>query len=445
MVRDVDEPNVQGSTVASQVRRRQRHVFGPSCALVLSAFLGCSSGLAADDAEDSVANPGLRLVNNIRLRDEHADDDSQPQDATAVTVRFRGAVEYSPLPAVTLLGEVEAVGELVDDFNDGRLNWSSLSSSELSRKFRPVIADPGGTELNRAQAVIAHHSNAHTTLGRQRIVLDDERFIGVSAFRQNDRTFDAIRFSTSTRHGVLVDAGYINRTKRVIRDDAGFGSFRGNSFFANVNVPTSWGRLGVFHYALDLETGPRGDRTNGFSNQTTGVRLDGRRYWGDLGLRWQASFAHQTDYADNTTDYSANYWLGDLEVDHGVWALSGRAEVLAGNDDDGGSFRTPLATLRRFQGAADIFFVTPDEGVIDRSVSIAWRPGNYRVFRDAEVVLRHHWFDAETSGDRQGNELDAEMRATWGATTFSAGLARYRTKGFASDTTRVFFSVAQAF
>ena len=386
-----------------------------------------------------------RLIGNLRLRYEHADDDVQPDDATALTLRYRGTVEANLTRRLTLLGEIEAVGELIDNFNDGRLNWSSTPPEEISdRKFRPVIPDPGGVELNRAQALVEFSEETRAVIGRQRIVLDDERFIGVSAFRQNDRTFDALRFGADIGDAVLVNAGYIRNARRVIRDDAGFGVFNGDSYFAHVNAPAPAGRLSLFHYALDLETGPQGARDDRASTRTTGARLEGRRYWGDRGVLWEASFARQVDHADNPVDFAAHYWLGELGVEKGGVALFGRAEILSGNTDSL-PFTTPLATLRRFQGNADIFFVTPADGVVDVSARAEWRLGAVGPFRDVQAFVRRHWFSAETTGADYGVEIDAEASAVFGQTTFSAAIARYRTRGFAADTDRVFLTVSHAF
>ena len=57
---------------------------------------------------------------------------------------------------------------------------------------KAVVADPEALELNRLQLAWTDKS-ANATLGRQRIVLDDGRFVGSVGFRQNEQTFDAVR------------------------------------------------------------------------------------------------------------------------------------------------------------------------------------------------------------------------------------------------------------
>ena len=53
-----------------------------------------------------------------------------------------------------------------------------------------MVPDPRGTELNRFQITNTSLPGTRTTLGRQRIVLDDSRFVGNVGFRQNEQTFD---------------------------------------------------------------------------------------------------------------------------------------------------------------------------------------------------------------------------------------------------------------
>ena len=417
------------------VRQICLFLLGISCAFA-GAVAGAATGLDADESP-AEALAGPRLLGNLRLRYEFADDELAPQDATAVTVRYRGAVEAPLLPRVTFLGEVEASQELVDDFNDGRENWSM-------RLDRPVIVDPDSLELNRLQLLFNLAPGKDLIAGRQRIVLDDERFFGVSAFRQNDRTFDALRFSADLGASTLLDAGYLYRTHRVLGSDSPFGVFRGHSFFVNLNLPTPAGRLSLFHYALDLETGPEKERLDTASSQTTGVRLSGRHHGGRLGVLWEASYALQSDYADNPIAYDAYYALASLTVTHDRWSLAGRAEVLSGSDE-GQGFQTPLATLRKFQGDADVFFLTPAQGVEDLSVSGEWRFDDRKRLSDIKFFARHHWFGAEQGGADYGTELDFGLSARVNRTSFSASVARYDARSYASDLTRVFLGVSQIF
>lgn len=388
--------------------------------------------------EEASARGGPRLLGNGRLRYETVNDSLNPKDATALTVRYRGAIEVPLGQRLTFLGEVEGNEDLIARFNDGRENWTN-------RLDRPFILDPDGRELNRLQLQAEFAPGKLLTIGRQRIVLDDERFLGVSAFRQNDRTFDAVRLGADLGGTVLLDAAYLRRTQRVLGDDSPFGSFVGDSLALNLNLPSPAGRLSLFHYALDLRTGPAQERTDKASSQTTGIRVTGRRYWQGHGLRWELSYATQRDFADNPKRYRADYGLLSATYERARFSATLRGEVLGGSEE-GVGFQTPLATLRKFQGNADVFFNTPGDGVRDLSLEVQWRfQPTVPLVDEVQVFARQHGFWAERGGQRYGTELDLGMTARRGRTSVSAGLAAYRADTFAGDVDRIFFSLSRIF
>lgn len=381
---------------------------------------------------------GPRLLGNGRVRYETASDTLNPKDAAALTVRYRGAIEAPLGKRLTFLGEVEGNEDLIARFNDGRENWSN-------RLERPVILDPDGRELNRLQLQAELVPGKLLTIGRQRIVLDDERFLGVSAFRQNDRTFDAVRLGADLGGTVLLDAAYVRRTQRVLGDDSPFGSFLGDSLALNLNLPSPAGRISLFHYALDLRTGPEDARSDKASSRTTGIRVSGRRHIEGHGVRWELSYATQRDFARNPRRYRAEYGLLAVTYERARFSAAVRAEVLGGSEQ-GMGFQTPLATLRKFQGNADVFFNTPGDGVRDLSLALQWRfQPAVAIVDEVQVFARQHGFWADRGGRRYGTEIDLGLTARRGRTSVAAGLAAYRADTFAGDVDRIFFSLSRIF
>jgi hypothetical protein len=51
-----------------------------------------------------------------------------------------------------------------------------------------VVADPAFLAINRFALLNNSLANTTLTLGRQRIVLDDARFVGNGGWRQNEQT-----------------------------------------------------------------------------------------------------------------------------------------------------------------------------------------------------------------------------------------------------------------
>src|SRR3546814_15997489 len=113
---------------------------------------------------------------------------------------------------------------------------SDWSSDVCSSDLFSTIADPQNIELNRLHLQYRGVEGSIVTVGRQRINLDDQRFVGSVGWRQNEQTFDAARLE-STFGPVQVDATYAwsNRTIYVI--DAGpRQAFSGDTFFLHTGV-----------------------------------------------------------------------------------------------------------------------------------------------------------------------------------------------------------------
>jgi hypothetical protein len=62
----------------------------------------------------------------------------------------------------------------------------------------PVVTDPESYEVNRLQLTNTSLSGTTLTLGRQRILLDDQRFVGHVGWRQNEQDLRT-RCVSSTR------------------------------------------------------------------------------------------------------------------------------------------------------------------------------------------------------------------------------------------------------
>ena len=219
----------------------------------LSMLLGFTSPAVAEGI-------GLDPVifGDARLRYEFASEGASPLDANGLTQSLRLGIETSFLSRFSALIEGEGVFAVVNDFNDGTGN----------NPDRPIILDPNGLELNRAQVTARLTEQSFLTIGRQSLAIDDQRFIGTLAFRQNAQTFDGAHIAWRTSGGSTFQAAYINRVNRALGADNPAGRFRGDSYILNANVQTPFGRIGAFHYALDLETGPADNLNNINSSQT---------------------------------------------------------------------------------------------------------------------------------------------------------------------------------
>ena len=123
---------------------------------------------------------------DTRLRYESVDQSNALKNADAGTIRFRPRVEIGN-GTVDFLAEAEVTAEIGKGFNSTR-------NGELDRS---VVADPQSKEINRLQLAYTHTGElldgSKVTVGRQKINLGNQRFVGGAAWRQNEQTFDAAR------------------------------------------------------------------------------------------------------------------------------------------------------------------------------------------------------------------------------------------------------------
>jgi len=367
----------------------------------------------------------LKPIIDLRVRYEEDHQQGLTANSEALTARLRAGVAASDGPWSAL---VEAQGLLAidDHYYDGLHGAAN----------RPLINDPENIALSRAQ-IQYRTSDLTVTAGRQRILLDDERFVGFSGFRDNGQTFDAVRTEWTPIKGLKADVSYVWSVRTIWGMD-GYGARQqavsGNNVLANLSYATPIGTVTGFAYLVDQnEAAVQGYR---LSSQTYGARFTGSRPLAKgVKLSWQASYATQSDYRQNPNSYRANYYLADATLDLAAWKLNGGYEVLGA--DKGAaltSFQTPLATLFKFQGWADKFLTTPPNGVRDLYGSLGY--GVKQIGPAQGVLLQavYHRFDSDRLGQHEGNELDLLASAKFGHATLSARYADYRADTFATDT-----------
>jgi hypothetical protein len=403
-------------------------VFGTQlCAMVTATWLavvGLARGAEAPEAtatsplpgEDQTPDRWDRLAEselgrafaqgtfsfNARLRWEHADQDGL-KASDAVTIRPRFGFTTAPAYGFQGMLEAENITSLGAPYNP-----AGLDADELDRT---VISDPETTELNQAWLAYTRWDST-VRGGRQRIALDNHRFVGDVAWRQNMQTFDGLWARTDAVEGATIQYGYLWRINRVLGDDHPQGNWDSDSHILNASyVLCPQARLTGYGYFLDF------DNSAANSSSTVGASLTGGAPVNDgLRLEYRGELAWQTDAGDNPNAYET--WYGALELTAFFKPfLAGAGYEILGSDD-GFSFATPLATLHKFNGWADVFTVTPANGLqdlwIQAGATLPW-----------EVPLRvvYHRFWTDEEGDNLGQELDFELSRKFGK--YFTALAKY--------------------
>lgn len=391
----------------------------PNRAALLAAILGLAAGTPA--AAQTIT---LKPLIDARLRYEHVDQDGIARRADAATVRVRAGVEAKS-GALSVLVEGQGTLGIDNDYFDG-LHPPAI---------RPLVADPQNIALYRAQ--VQYKSKPLTlTAGRQRIALDDERFVGAVNFRQSGQTFDAVRAEVTAIPRLKLDATYAWSQRTIWGVDgtrARQQAVSGDFVFGNAGYTTPVGTLSAFAYLVDEdEAAVFGFR---MSSQTYGARLAGAKPVGKARLAYQLSYARQSDYHRNPNAYSASYYLADAAIELNGFKLGGGYEVLGA---DRGvaltSFQTPLATGFKFQGWADKFLTTPPDGVRDLYASAGYGTKKLGPLAAVTVQAAYHRFESDCAVRHYGNEINLLASAKLKRTTLSLRYADYNAAKFATDT-----------
>jgi hypothetical protein len=211
----------------------------------------------------------VKYIVDARLRTEDVDQDPLPNDASATTLRLRLGLETAKAWNTTLLVEGEAVMPLDDSYRPDPLRPIKVTY--------PVVADPESYDLNRLQLVNTSIPGTTLTLGRQRILLDDQRFVGNVGWRQNEQTFDAFRVVNKSVKNLVLDATYLNRVNRVFGEKSPQGEYEGDSVLLNASYQTPIGKITGFGYLLEFDPIAGVPAAAGDSTGTYGVRFAGDR------------------------------------------------------------------------------------------------------------------------------------------------------------------------
>jgi hypothetical protein len=380
--------------------------------------------LAVGIAVCATAHAELKPILDTRLRYESVEQDGINQDAEAMTLRGRVGFETGKVAGTALLAEGEFVRPVVEDYN----------STTNGNTGYPVVADPRSSELNRLQLTNSSLPLTTVTLGRQRIILDDHRFVGNVGWRQNEQTFDAIRVVNTSVPHLTLDVTYLDQVNRVFGSDSPQGRYHGDSVLVNAAYAMAPGKLTAFAYEVDID--PIADVPGAVrdASQTYGLRFAGARAVDQVKLSYIASYATQQETARNPLSFDLDYYLGELNASYGAYSLGAGVEVLEGDGAKG--FTTPLATLHRFQGWADKFLTTPVDGIDDRYLTAGIARQRWADFEALSIVASYHHYTAERGSTRYGSEADLQAQAKWHRVTGVLKYASYRAEHLLTDTTK---------
>jgi hypothetical protein len=309
------------------------------CLAISSAAL--SHTASAEESLDNIFGQG-RLIFEERYRYEYVDQDavkgkSELKQADAKTVRTRLGFQT---------GKWYGLSSLLEADNVTRIGNESFNSSRNGQKEYSVVADPDGTEIN--QALLRYDHKYGTAIGgRQRINLDNQRFIGSVAWRQNEQTFDGGLLQFKPITGLTLTTAYIDNVNTIFGPENGKydnktnpANINGHSQLFNAQYVlmrdfrgTPQLTLTGYNYLLNLDNiavdGKASTAVGTLSSQTTGLRLSGLV----AGFTYAAEYAQQEDYGDNPNQLDSDYYLAELGYTVAGIGLKAGYEVLGGGEN----------------------------------------------------------------------------------------------------------------
>lgn len=382
-------------------------------ALPAATLLLCPLAAEAKTFTESIATGKTYL--NARMRYEGVEDQAFAHEAEAMTIRTRLGYETAPISGFTALVEFEDIHTL-----GGMEDYQLPAPPAPSPAGDALIADPEQTELNRVQVRYRGISRLDMVLGRQRVMLDNQRFVGSVGFRQDEQTFDAFSAIYTGIPDWTMTYAYVDGVNGIME------TFDADVSDTLLNVSYNGFTLGkIIAYSYNLENQEENltvlnGGLNYDSNDTQGLRFDGAYVMPTtvpLRALYRAEFARQDAELRDGSEFEADYNLLEAGV---AWTFGGGAYALTpmlgyellGADDsnrtapnaDTGlyAFQTPYATKHIFNGWVDQFLVTPAQGLEDTYLLVGFDLNNYAT----KVLVMYHEYQSDVESGVLGDTLD---------------------------------------
>ncbi|MDP3877544.1 MAG: alginate export family protein [Methylobacter sp.] len=397
--------------------------------LALSVISGSAMADLTKQVEDALnfyhygKNGAVKIDLNYRY--ENVDQDRGPQKtANANTARLRAGLLSPTFYGFQGYAEYEGNLAMQEDFNSTRNGNTAYST----------VADPEKSELN--QLWISYDGIPDTVIkgGRQRIKLDDDRFIGNVGWRQMETTFDSVLVTHNNQQlfGLTINAGYIGNVQTFTATNEHI-----EAPILNISYKVGdYGNLIAYGYWLDYTERENYEK----SSQTYGLRMSNFKKPGDslklsdnYGLVYTAEWAYQEDYGHGATRYDTSRinLMGGITAYN--FTFQGAVEQLDGKGANK-TFDTPLGTNHAFQGWADLFLITPRDGIRDVSGAV------HTVLDRGDVVLTgvYHDFTDDSGSLHYGKEWDFQATKKFGKHySLLAKYAYYDADQFGTDTQKI--------
>ncbi|MDQ1264275.1 MAG: Alginate exp protein [Campylobacterota bacterium] len=383
--------------------------------LASAILLGVSSVSAQAENLDILSN--IKAKGELRARYEmvDADDATDYANANAFTSRLTVGVGADLFGTDWLSAYVEMndVRSLNNNYDDGY--------TDNGQERNDKVVDPEDTRLTQSY-IDLKYGKTKLRAGRQMINLDNQRFVGASAWRQMFATFDGYTLTNNSIDNLNLFAGYITQVNGVCRDHT-LVDTRSLLLNASYKVMDEL-KVTVYDYMVGQGTTTTPGSTG---SDTYGIALTGNVKVADnTKLDYRAEYAKQTDASMENSDVSgdenidADYMNFELNANVSGFLVGAGYEVLSGAEGTDTRFTTPFYSAHPFHGFADIFGATPAKGLEDMSLAMGYTSKDF-----GSLKAIYHDFTAEVDNTDYGTEFDVVYsRAIPGVNNLS-GMLKY--------------------
>jgi len=390
--------------------------------LIVIFILSGATLVLADNFKEAITEGKVSV--DLRYRYELVNQDGIDKNANASTLRLRLGYTTKSFYGFAFHLDLETIHVVGPE----RYNSTDNGKTEY-----PVVADPEDTKLNQAYLWYTGIEDNIFKLGRQRIKLDNDRFIGNVGWRHNEQTYDAFRFINSNITNMTFNLIYITQVNRIFGEHhSSLSKIDLNGFVFNMNYGFSIGKLIGYVHFFDFRNSPQR------SHQNYGLRFTGDYSVSeDVDILYTGEYASQHDYKDGANIINASYLL--LEGGCKWMSLTAKAgfERLGGDGQYG--FQTPFATLHAFNGWTDKFLSTPATGLRDLYFLLSYP---FEIMERRLTLLgAFHKFSSDHDSLDYGTEFDlmAKYSVCKGGSVLLK-FAKYNANEFATNTTKFWVS-----
>ncbi|MBT4571436.1 MAG: hypothetical protein HOC48_04445 [Nitrosomonadales bacterium] len=336
-----------------------------------------------------------KSLSSLKSRYEFVDQDGKSKNANALTVQTLLGWETKPIDGISFALQFIGVSPLIDDYNDKKNGVSNLSKVNY-----PVVVDPEGYNINQAFISYTHQNKHNAKVGRQAIFLDNWRFVGDVRFRQNIQVMDGITTKIYPYDGIELFLSHVENIRQVTTKNQNT-----RIELANLKYKISKsGSLVGYGYFVDWDDESQKIK----SDKTFGARLNGLRPASEeWNLLYTLEYADQSSYKDGSSLIDNYYYRVGFGVGQESWSLRFDQEKLSGNAN-GKAFQTNLGTNHLFQGWADVFLTTPNQGIIDNMIIAKAKILGATIKSEFHLIDsdRNFTTDSGSQADNYGHEFD---------------------------------------